>query len=319
MNILDLLFVSLTGDAGGGGDGGDGDGGGEGVGTGGESGQNLPVMPQWAANLPADITGTEAARNILMQHKNGDQKIEVPTTLVKSYIDSKRAVSGMVRIPAENATPADIQVFNKKIGVPDNPEGYKFKVPDKSPEGLFQDDMMKATAKDAHELGIPKAKMEALFDRFAGRQLETYNNIMAGNQQTVQERIDGLKTDLGSEFDVTVKVADKAVHFADPAMVDVFEKAGLIGHPVIVKGFAKIGKALGEGMLKGVDTGTPATTLTKEELEGMMRDPKYKLPEGDPVGKAWRKKVEAGFQALYPGAAGADTGPSSGRALHGGA
>lgn len=318
MNILDLLMVSLTGDAGAaGGEGGEGEGSGEGVGTEGESGQNLPVMPQWAANFPGELTGDESSRTFLGRFKGDGDKVEVPVELVKSAIESHKMQGGMVRIPAENATPADIQVFNKKIGVPDKPEGYELKIPDKSPEGFFQDDTLKAAAKDAHELGIPKAKMEALFDRFAGRQIEAYNGIMAGNQQTVQERIDGLKTDLGTEYDSTIQTADKAAAFADPGMFDILEKAGLMAHPSIVKGFAKIGKALGEGTLKGVDTGVPAVSVTREELEGMMADPKYKLPEGDPVGKAWRKKVELGFQQLYPGTGGGDINPSSGRQLHG--
>lgn len=299
MNLFNFLpLFGMTGDQGG------GDG-------------NLPIMPQWAANLPAEITGNEVARNILMQHKDGDQKIEVPTTLIKSYIDSKRAVSGMVKLPAENATPADIAVFNKKIGVPDSPEGYEFKIPEGSPEGFFQDEQLKAFKGDVHELGIPKAKAEVLFERFAGRQIQMYKGILSDNQKTLQERIDGLKTEFGSEYSSTIQVADKAVHFADPAIIEVLEKAGLLGHPAIVKGFAKIGKALGEGVLKGVDTGVPSVKVTREEVEGWMRDPKYKLPQGDPVGQAWRKKVELGFEQLYPGTGMIDTNPSSGRAMHG--
>jgi len=275
------------------------------------------VVPQWASNFPGELTGDEGSRTFLSRFKGDGDKVEVPTELVKSAIESQKMIGGMVRIPAENASAADIDVYNKKIGVPDSAEGYEFKLPDGSPEGLFSDDMIKAVKADGKELGIPKAKLEVLFDRFAGRQIESYNGIMAGNQKTLQERIDALKTDLGSEYDNTLKVADKAAMFADPAMFDVLNKVGLSGHPAIVKGFAKIGKALGEGMLKGVDTGVPDVKHSKEELEGMMRDPKYKLPEGDPVGKAWRAKVEEGFKLLYPGAGGGDIGPSAGRALHG--
>ncbi|KKM88517.1 hypothetical protein LCGC14_1257810, partial [marine sediment metagenome] len=99
MNIFDfILSVGLSG-------GGEGDGDQGGAGGHPEGGQNLPVMPQWASNLPDEITGTEAARNILLQHKGEDgAKIEVPVTLVKSYVDAKRAVSGMVTIPGETAT-----------------------------------------------------------------------------------------------------------------------------------------------------------------------------------------------------------------------
>ncbi len=277
----------------------------------------LPVMPQWAGNLPDEITATESNRNILMQHKDGDAMIEVPTGLVKSYMDSKRAVSGMVNIPGENATAEQTASFNKKMGVPDDAKGYGLKVPDGSPEGMFSDDTMNAFRADAHELGVPKTTAEELFSRFAGRQIEGYNDIMAGNQQTVTERLDGLKTELGNDYTKTVEVADKAVHYADPEMIAVFEKAGLIGHPSIIKGFAKIGNAMGEGVLKGIGPAAPATALTKQEVETMIADPKYKLPQGNPIGDAWRAKVQAGFEALYPGTGSADTGPSSGRALHG--
>ena len=324
MNIFDFLAVfgqaeSMGGDASGGDGGGEaGDQGAVGAGSQ-EDSRNLPVMPSWAAGLPAEITATEAARNILLQHKDDGQNIEVPIKLVGSYIEAKRERSGMVTIPGDNATLEQKTAFNKKMGVPDKPDGYEFKVPDGSPDGMFDDTAMTAFKTDAHELGVPKAKAEELFTRFSGRQVEAYNGAMTGNQQTVQERVDGLKKELGTEFDATVKTADKTLHFADPAMMEVFEKAGLIGHPVLVKGFAKLGTSLGEGLLKGAGTTTPSSTMTKQEVEVMMKDPRYNLPEGDPVGIAWRAKVTAGFQALYPGSGGADIGPSSGRAMHGAA
>ena len=309
MNVFD--FISIFGLAGG-----EGESGGDGEDAGAGDG-NLPVMPTWAANFPAEITGTEAARNILMKHKDGGDMVEVPTNLVKSYVHAQQKIGGMVSIPADGASKEDVAAFNKRLGVPEAADGYQLKVPEGSPEGFFQDEQLTAFRTDAHELGIPKPKAEELFSRFAGRQVDAYNTYMAGNKQTLQERIDGLKADFGTEYDATIQVADKAVHFADPGMLDVFDKAGLLGHPAIVKGFAKIGKALGEGTLKGVDTRSTVTTLTKQDLEQMMADPKYKLPQGNPVGDAWRKKVEAGFEQLYPGTAGGDINPSSGRALHG--
>ncbi|KKL49901.1 hypothetical protein LCGC14_2310880, partial [marine sediment metagenome] len=283
----------------------------------GDDNRNLPVMPQWAGNLPEEITGNEAARNILMQHKEGNAKIEVPVGLVKSYIDAKRAVSGMVTIPAENATAEQKAAFNKKTGVPDKAEDYSLKVPDGAPAELFKDDQIDAFKKDAHELGVPKGKAEELFNRFAGRQIETYNGMMSTNQQGQQESFDALKKELGNDFDATVKSADQAAAWADPEMFNVIHKAGLANHPVIVKGFGKVAKALGEGMLKGVGPGVPTVALTKQELEVMMRDPKYKLAQGDPVGEEWRAKVTAGFEQLYPGSSGGDIAPSSGRSLHG--
>ena len=311
MNIFDsILSVGLSG-------GGEG-GGGAGAGSGHEDSRNLPVMPQWGSNLPDEITGNEAARNILSQHPDDNAKIEVPLGLIKSYIDAKRAVSGMVTIPGESATAEQKASFNKKIGVPDKADDYSLKVPDGAPEGLFKDDQITAFRNDAHELGVPKGKAEELFNRFAGRQVEAFKGIETANNQGLQQRLDTLKTDLGNEYDATVKVADSAAAFASPAMFDKIQKAGLSADPDIIKGFAKIGKALGEGMLKGHGPGIPTEKPTQEKLEAMMGDPKYKLPQNDPVGKEWRAKVDAGFEALYgTGTAAADIGPSSGRALHG--
>ena len=312
MNIFDFIFsVGLSG----GGDG-DGDAGGSGGQSGG--GQNLPVMPEWAANFPGELIGDEASRNFLGRFKGEGVKVEVPVEMVKSAIESHRAIGGMVTIPGENATLEQKTEFNKKLGVPDKPDDYSLKAPDGAPEGLFKDDQIKAFRNDAHELGVPKAKAEELFNRFAGRQVETYNGMMTNNKQGEQQRIDALKTDLGTEYDATVAVADKAASFASPAMFDKIQKAGLSADPDIIKGFAKIGKALGEGMLKGHGPGVSTEKLTKAQLETMMADPKYQLPENDATGKAWRAKVEAGFETLYgTGTAGADIGPSSGRSMHG--
>ena len=277
----------------------------------------LPVMPQWAGNLPDEITATETARNILLQHKDDGQNIEVPIKLVGSYIEAKRAVSGMVNIPGDSATAEQKAAFNKKMGVPDKADGYEFKVPDGSPDGMFSDDAMTAFRSDAHELGVPKAKAEELFSRFAGRQVEAYNGAMTTQNQNDQTQLDALKKELGADFDSTLALANKAVAYANPEMFKIVEEKGLLNNVSVVRGFAKMGKDLGEGVLKGIGPGVPSPTLTKQELEGMMADPKYKLPQGNAIGDEWRSKVDAGFKALYPGTGGSDIGPSSGRALHG--
>ena len=326
MNIFDFIsVVGLSGgDGGSGGAAGSGDGSGDGGGSGGggagsghEDSRNLPVMPQWAGNLPDEITATESNRNILMQHKDGDAMIEVPTGLVKSYMDSKRVVSGMVNIPGENATAEQTASFNKKMGVPDDAKGYGLKVPDGSPEGMFSDVTMNAFRADAHELGVPKTTAEELFSRFAGRQVEAYNGALSTQNQNDQTQLDALKKELGADFDSTLALANKAVAYANPEMFKIVEQKGLLNNVSVVRGFAKMGKDLGEGVLKGAGEIAPAITGTKEDLEAIMADPKYKLPQGNAIGEAWRAKYRALNEQIYGGTGSVDTGPSSGRALHG--
>ncbi len=282
--------------------------------------ENLPSVPQWAAGLPPEITGNETARNILSQYPgaDGEMKVEVPVGLIKSHIDTKRMIGGMVSVPAENATAEQVNAFNKRIGVPDTADGYEVKLPEGAPQGFFRDEEISAFKADAHALGIPKKKAEDLFGRFSGRQLTNFNKAMEGAKATVQQRIDVLKKEYGADYDATLQVADKAVNFANPEILEVLKQAGLLAHPAIVRGFAKIGKSLGEGVLKGIDLApNNQPPMTQESLEVMMNDPRYKLPESDPVGKVWRQKVQDGFKQVYPGSATGDIMPSSGRSLHG--
>ena len=105
---------------------------------------NLPVMPQWAANFPGELTGDEASRNFLGRFKGEGVKVEVPVEMVKSAIESHKMQGTMVTIPGETATAEQKASFNKKIGVPDKADDYSLKIPDGAPEGLFQEDQIKA-------------------------------------------------------------------------------------------------------------------------------------------------------------------------------
>jgi hypothetical protein len=107
--------------------------------------------------------------------------------LAKAYRETKSMV-GKPRfdVPAEDADPAVVADFYKKLGVPDAVDGYAFEIPKEYPEhmGEYMKETLDAFAKTAHELKLtPKqaAGLQQWFDKtaielggdaFAGRQAE---------------------------------------------------------------------------------------------------------------------------------------------------
>jgi hypothetical protein len=80
-------------------------------------------------------------------------------------------------------------------------------------------------------------------------------------------------------------------------VAQVLKERGLDSHPVIVDLFYRIGKELSEDALKGIEVSGSGevTTVTREKLEEMMKDPRYGKDQ------AYTRKVSDGFKALYPG------------------
>lgn len=80
------------------------------------------------------------------------------------------AKSDAVVIPGPDGTPADWAPVLKRLGVPDSPEGYNLKVPDKLPDGVkVNPEELKEFAKFAHGLGLTPQQVSKLQEFDLGR------------------------------------------------------------------------------------------------------------------------------------------------------
>src|SRR5690606_33274637 len=79
-------------------------------------------------------------------------------SVFKSLHDTKAALSqrqdGMVKLPGANATEEDIAAWRAATGVPESPDAYDIKVPEKLPEGIdFKPETLTAFREFAHKAG----------------------------------------------------------------------------------------------------------------------------------------------------------------------
>lgn len=123
---------------------------------------------------------------------------------------ARQKTEGMVRVPGADARPEDWAAFHKAIGVPDNPEGYGLKAPEKLPEGITHDaEMEKAFLGRARELGLTAKQVAGLRDF----QIDYTGGMVAKNREATAAAIAAEKQDLqkrfGDKIDSAVATAQK--------------------------------------------------------------------------------------------------------------
>ena len=166
-----------------------------------------------------------------------------------------------VVLPDENSPPEARQAFLQKLGVPEKPEGYGFKVPDGA-----DDSFAKSAAQWLHEAGVPAKAGEALFQKW-----NEYAQTMQTQQQTAfaaqsERDMATLKTEWGQAYDQNVELGRRAALQFIPgsgeeraATLNKLEQA--LGTSGLLKFMANIGQGLGEHkMVQGGGSGvmTPA-------------------------------------------------------------
>lgn len=94
-----------------------------------------------------------------------------PNDTIKSYADLERQFSDVsskaLTLPGDDAKPEDLDAFFGKLGMPEKPEGYDFKMPDGLPENLPYDaDFAKEFKAMARDARLPAKQAQALHDAY---------------------------------------------------------------------------------------------------------------------------------------------------------
>lgn len=138
---------------------------------------------------------------------------DVDKMLRDSMAAARAKTDGMVKIPGENATPEEIAAYYKAIGVPEKPEDYGLKAPEKLPEGVQHDAKMEAAfLGKARELGLNAKQVQALRDF----QLSYVGETVAASKAEMAKAIEAEKAELtqrfGDKLDSTVATAKALVN-----------------------------------------------------------------------------------------------------------
>lgn len=162
----------------------------------GNTGSNVEVKPVISAGEKGNVatsalpTFAEQLENNLKSDKDfsqwlGNWKDKKLTDFVKdnyelgkSTKDLQGKLEGMVKVPGEKATQEETMAFRKALNVPEKPEGYEIKRPEKLPDGMIYDESLEASFKSTvHKLGLSPAQASGLADMFNNYEIEKYSGV----------------------------------------------------------------------------------------------------------------------------------------------
>jgi hypothetical protein len=203
----------------------------------------------WQEKLPQDY---DPYRKTLANFKDFG-------SFTKAFNDNMTAAraknEGMLKLPGADAKPEDIAAFHKALGVPERPEDYGLKAPEKLPEGVawdegFATDFVKA----AHDAGLTKQQVEKLASWHLQAESQRGQNFLTEGTKLYEAEMQKLQKTFGSDY--------------EKRMVDVKRVALTLGldedHPAFwradtVLAFAKMADMISEDKL-----------VTSEQLQNKL-------------------------------------------------
>jgi len=171
----------------------------------------------------------------------------------KGHIELKDQVKSMVRVPDDKSTDEERAAFHKRLGKPDNADGYDLKY--EYPEGMNEDqEFVKGFRGKCHELNVSTDQAKGIFS--------WYNDIMKGvhGLRAKQDRDldDKLHEKYGDNYDAEIKIMRRAAkEFGGDDFLTMLDNT-MIGdiplgsNPVMIEVFNAIGhKMIDHNILPG--------------------------------------------------------------------
>jgi len=142
----------------------------------------------WVAQVQKDLRGEDLAMSL-----NDFVKTSRETAKER---DTLKARSPGLTIPGNDAKPEDVAAFNKALGVPENPDGYKFTG---LPDGVVKPEDVKAFAVLAHKLHVPLAAAQELIAYETARGVAARTAYAEAQTKKTKEQADRLIQKYGVE------------------------------------------------------------------------------------------------------------------------
>jgi hypothetical protein len=232
----------------------------------------------------------------------------------KSVADIAKAAHGAesligrsVQIPGDDAKPEDLQKFYGKLGRPEQPEGYDFKLPEGIPETMPYDAEFAGSFKPvAHGLGLTAKQAAGLHDWFVSTQAAGFGKAqenMAANAVKATEAFEGKwGPQDGETFKGKIALADRALEGL--GIKKAFEATGLLApggvvtDPTIGFALATIGEAMfKEDSLEGGGNGYANNPFAGTNLTEQMQAIKADRPRAlRLIAAAGKKPSDFGLQ-----------------------
>ena len=181
------------------------------------------------------------------------EKFTSPADAAKTAFEFRQKLSNAVAIPGDNASEEDVREFNRKLGAPDNPNGYRFTMPEgfaiKEADHEFQTNI----ANLFHTAGITAKQAEKLNQGWNEMAVATHqaNERMADDGRSNAEA--QLRREGGGDYNDNLAFANRAMReFGGQSFLNFIENAKVDGTPLgnhteFNRIFAAIGRRMGEG------------------------------------------------------------------------
>jgi len=202
---------------------------------------------------------------------------KTPNDLAKGYVEAQRLIGrNRVPLPGPDAKPEEIKAFQRSIGVPEKPEEYDLKKPEK---GFYDDNTAGWYRKTAHEQGLTKKQASAMHEAYLGHMAVQEQALSQQRQIDNTNMMNDLQTEWGSAYEPNVEIAKRAVAKYFPGedgkkMLTEIENG--VGSAQLVKICHRIGKNLSEDNIeigKSSYSKTPADA--KQEIDRLYADPEF--------------------------------------------
>lgn len=190
----------------------------------------------------------------------GKRNVKSPQEAAKLAREQAKLLGNAIRVPGDKATDEEREAFLNKLGRPEKPEGYDFKVPEALPENVpYDGERANGFKQLAHKVGLTAAQAATIHDWAVENAVNDFGSLEEQRREQVKARateetaklvkrwgpLDSQTTRANLEF------ADRALREAGGVeLVEEFKRLGLIGEnkeilsePLAVA-FANVGMAL---------------------------------------------------------------------------
>jgi len=243
---------------------------------GGEVAKEASSEKGWLTSVPETLRGHEIFKTI-----------EKPSEVYQRLIDLTEQSKGMVAIPKENATVEELTAYRQALGIPEKPDGYEVKRPEKMPDGMPYDEVLESKFKEtAHGLGLTPKQVQGLYEMFNGHGIDNYTQVDKAIAENKDKAVNALK-DIwkGDAYDTnrtkTVRTFFETLkNFNPPETLgkaeDIqkeFEQSGFGDNPVIVWYFSKLYDLIGnDSFIQGATSGLKTQTAGALDFSKSMPD-----------------------------------------------
>ena len=263
----------------------------------GDGGGATPAPPP----PPASFVFDDNAFNGLPDDLKNDPSVQLfkgkaLPDIVKSYVNAQRMVGAdKVAIPAgKNDTPEAWNEFYKRLGRPDDPDGYQLPKPAGFPEGLEANpDIEKVFKVISHKLGLTPKQAQELYGSFNQMQVTAFNRQQEDKGKAMEAATETLKKDWGAKYDEKLTIAQKVIDTYGGKAEEISAFKDKFGNdPVAIRILANLGGLISDGNFVKGDS--PTFLSTPQEAHKKAMD--IMTNKANPLNEAYHKRMHIRHQ-----------------------